>query len=134
MYLASAVLHNEKVHVMAGNAPDYDTYRYVYTYDIHSNHWDILPPPGHICGVLQIIDGKLSVIGGMDNIIATAKTTNKVSTFINYNWIQQYPNMLKNRVKPGVATYSDYIIVAGGMRDINTYCDDTLLQTITPLD
>ena len=123
MYGASAVLHNEKVHVMAGNAPDKDTLRYVYTYDIHSNHWDTLPPPGHIMGVLQIIDGKLSVIGGRDSIDAD-EATNKVSTFIDNNWTQQYPNMLKNRLRPGVATYSDYVIVAGGARYINTFYDD----------
>ena len=122
MYAASAVLHNDKVHVMAGAAPDKDTLRYVYTYDIHSNHWDTLPPPGHIGGVLQIIDGKLSVIGGMDT--NTAEATNKVSTFINNKWTQQYPKILKSRFRPGVATYSDYVIVAGGARDINTFYDD----------
>ena len=120
---ASAVLHNEKVHVMAGDAPDDDTYRYVFSYDISSNHWDTLPPPGHVYGVLQIINGKLSVIGGADNVTAT-KVTNKVSTFINNSWTQHYPHMSKPRVRPGVATYSDYIIVAGGMRDINTFNDD----------
>ena len=122
MYAASAVLYNEKVHVMACNAPDDDTYDYVYTYDIHSNHWDTLPPPGHYQGVLQIIDGKLSVIGGMETI--TNEATNKVSTFINNNWTQQFPHMLQKRVRPGVATYSDYVIVAGGYRDINTVNDD----------
>ena len=122
MYRASAVLHKEKVHVMAGNAPDDNTLHYVYTYDIHSNHWDTLPPPGHAFGVLQIIDGKLSVIGGWDTNANEA--TNKVSTFINNKWTQQYPNMLKSRLRPGVATYSDYVIVTGGARDINTYYDD----------
>ena len=122
MCYASAVLHNEKVHVMAGNAPDDDTLRYVYTYDIHSNHWDTLPPPGHIYGVLQIIDGKLSVIGGVDTNAGGA--TNKVSTFINNKWTQQYPNMLKSRFRPGVATCSDYVNVAGGMSDKNTCYDD----------
>ena len=123
MCYASAVLHNEKVYVMAGMAPDDNTLRYVYTYNIHSNHWETLPPPGHAFGVLQIIDGKLSVIGGMDSIDA-AEATNKVATFINSKWTQQYPNMLKSRLRPGVATYSDYVIVAGGMRDINTTYDD----------
>ena len=107
---------------MASLAPDNDTLHYVYTYDIHSNHWDTLPPPGHIVGVLQIIDGKLSVIGGMDTY--TGGATNKVSTFINNKWTQQYPDMLKDRLRPGVATYSDYVIVAGGARDISTFNDD----------
>ena len=105
---------------MAGVAPDDDTYRYVFSYDISSNHWDRLPPPGHVCGVLQIIDGKLSVIGGKDNVTVT-KATNKVSTFINNSWTQHYPHMSKPRVRPGVATYSDYVIVAGGARDIRQH-------------
>ena len=114
-YLTSAVLYNEKVYVMAGLC-------YVYTYDIHSNHWDTLPPPGHIMGILQIIDGKLSVIGGGDT--KADEVTNKVSTFINDNWTQQFPHMLRRRAIPGVATYSDYVIVAGGMSDMNTLNDD----------
>ena len=119
MYAASAVLHNEKVYVMPGDA----ILRYVYTYDIHSNHWDTLPPPGHYQGILQIIDGKLSVIGGVDNITAP-EATNKVSTFINNNWTQQFPHMLQKRARPGVATYSDYVIVAGGVRDDNIVNND----------
>ena len=118
MYCPSAVLHNEKVHVMAGLAPDYDTYRHVFTYNISSNHWDRLSPPGHAFGELEIIDGKLSVIGGLD--INTDQVTNMVSTFINNSWTQHYPPMSTSRLKPGVASHFDYIIVAGGLRDINT--------------
>ena len=119
---ASAVLHNEKVHVMAGVAADIDTLCYVFSYDIPSNQWDTLPPPEHNRSELQIIDGKLSVIGGVD--INTNKATNKVSTFINNRWTQHYPNMTKDRFRPGVASHSDYVIVAGGTRDINIFCDD----------
>ena len=57
MYCASAVLHNDKVYVMAGAAPDNDTLRYVFGYNISFKHWDRLPPPGHTEGVLQIIGG-----------------------------------------------------------------------------
>ena len=62
------------------------------------------------------------MIGGMDT--NTAEITNKVSTFINNSWTQHYPHMSKPRFRPGVATYSDYAIVAGGVRDINTWYDD----------
>ena len=44
---------------MAGGAPDNDTYDYVYVYDINSNNWDILPPPGRHKGILQIINSNL---------------------------------------------------------------------------
>ena len=122
MYCVSAVLHNENVYIMASGAPDDDTLQYVFTYDISSNHWDKLPPPGHIQGILQIIGGKLSVIGGWDT--NTDEATNKVSTFINNSWTQHYPNMSKPRFRPGVATYLEYVIVAGGRRDFNNFNDD----------
>ena len=122
MLSPSAVLHNEKVYVTAGFDLDDDTLFYVFTYNIPSNHWDRLPPPGHAFGVLEIIDGKLSVIGGGDTI--TDQITNKVSTFINNRWTVHYPHMSTPRWAPGVASYSDYIIVAGGRRDINIINDD----------
>ena len=107
---------------MAGMAPDDDTYHYVYIYDINNNQWDRLPPPGQLQGILQIINSKLTVIGGWDN--TTKKITNKVTTYNNNSWSNEYPNLLKPRSMPGVLTYLDYVIVAGGVLDDNTYSDD----------
>ena len=107
---------------MAGDAPDKDTYQYVYIYDINSNQWDRLPPPGQHMGILQIINSKLTVIGGWDN--TTKKVTNKVRTYNNNSWSNEYPNLLKARVRPGVLTHLDCVIVAGGGLDANTYYDD----------
>ena len=107
---------------MAGAAPDNDTYNYVYIYDINSNQWDRLPPPGQCRGSLQIINGKLTVIGGWDNI--TNKITNKVTTYNNDIWSNEYPNLLKGRDSPGVLTHLDYVIVAGGLLDDGTYSGD----------
>ena len=107
---------------MAGMAPDDDTYDYVYVYDINNNQWDRLSPPGQRKGSLQIINSKLTVIGGWDN--TTEKITNKVTTYTNNSWRNEYPNLLKARVKPGALTHSDYVIVAGGVLDDNTYSDD----------
>ena len=107
---------------MAGGAPDNDTYDFVYVYDINGNQWDRLPPPGKDMGTLQIINSKLTVIGGWDN--TTRKITNKVTTYNNNNWYNSYPSMIKARNKPGVVTHLDYVIVAGGGLDDNTYSDD----------
>ena len=107
---------------MAGSAPDDDTYDYVYIYDINNNQWDRLPPPGQYVGILQIINSKLTVIGGVDN--TTKKVTNKVTTYNNNSWSNEYPNLLKARVRPGVLTHLDYVIVAGGILDMNTIYDD----------
>ena len=107
---------------MAGNAPDDDTYHYVYVYDINSNQWDTLPPPGQRKCILQMINSKLTVIGGWDS--TTNKITNKVITYNNNNWSNEYPNLLKARFRPSVLTHLDYVIVAGGVLDDNTYSDD----------
>ena len=107
---------------MAGEAPDDDTYEYVYVYDINNNQWDRLPPSGQYRSILQIINSKLTVIGGRDN--TTKKRTNKVTTYNNNSWSNEYPNLLKARSMPGVLTHLDYVIVAGGALDDNTYSDD----------
>ena len=100
LYYASVALHDNKVYTMAGDAPGRETYDYVYVYDINSNQWDRLPPPGQPLCTLQIINSKLTVIGGLD--IATSKRTNKVTTYNNTNnsWRNEYPNLLKARNGP----------------------------------
>ena len=131
MYTISAVLHDKKVYIMAGMAPDDDTHYHVYCYNITTDQWEQLPPPGHYYGILQMIDGKLTVIGGRDNV--TKKRTNKVTTYINNSWIDHFPNLLRARSKPGVVSHSEYVIVAGGARDDDTNNDDIeILNTTQP--
>ena len=122
LYAASVALHDNKVYVMAGGAPDDDTYDYVYVYDINGNQWDRLPPPGQYMGQLQMINGKLSVIGGRDN--TTNKRTNKVTTYNNNRWSSYYPNLIKARNRPAAVTHLDYVIVAGGKLDDGTCSND----------
>ena len=119
---ASAALLDNKVYVMAGEAPEDDAYRYVYVYDINGDQWDTFPPPGQHKGKLQIIDNKLTVIGGVDNV--TKKITNKVKTFNRIRWTTYYPNLLRARVRPGTVSHLDYVIVAGGELDNNIFGDD----------
>ena len=131
MYNVSAVLHDKKVFIMAGDSPDDDTYYHVYCYNITTDQWEQLPPPGHYRGRLQIIDGKLTVIGGRDNV--TRKVTNKVTTYINNNWTDHFPNLLRARLKPGVVSHSEYVIVAGGAIHKGTINDDIeILNTTQP--
>ena len=134
MYYISAVLHDKKVYIMAGIAPDDDTYFHVYCYNITTDHWEQLPPPGHHMGILQIIDGKLAVIGGHDiSNMSAMRATNKVSTFINNRWTDHFPNLLRARSRPGVVSHSEYIIVAGGYRDEDTdHNDIEILNTTQP--
>ena len=124
MYAASAVLHKEKVYVMAGSAPQRETYDHVFSYNITINEWSKLPPHDNCMGRLQIINDELTVIGGWHR--ASNKPTNNVSVFNNNtnSWTNKYPNMIKARSKPGVITHKDHVIVLGGGIDDNTDNDD----------
>lgn len=124
LYNPSVALHDNKVYVMAGKTPDHAILDYVYIYHITTNCWDRLPPPGHHMSKLLIVNKKLTVIGGRNN--ATAKITNKVTTFNNKKgrWTDDYPNMLKARINPGAVVYLDFIIVASGELDDNIFSDD----------
>jgi len=122
LYFASVALHDNKVYTMASAAPDKETYHYMYVFDINNNQWDKLSPPGQHQSTLQIINSKVTIIGGYDN--TTEKRTNKVTTFINNRWTNYYPNMLKARVLPGVLSHLDYVIAVGGALDDGTLSDD----------
>ena len=118
LYYASVALHDNKVYTMAGAAPDSDTLHYVYVYDINGNQWDRLPPHAQRKGTLQIINSNLTVIGGWDN------TTRKRTNNNNNSWKNIYPNMIKARNGLEAVTHLDYVIVAGGALDDNTFSDD----------
>ena len=119
---ASAVLHDNKVYTMARSAKllDKEAYNYVYVYDIDSNQWDRLPPPGQHRGTLLIINNKLTVIGGCDNN-EIYKATSKVTTYNNNSWSNEYANLQKGRKEPGAVTHLDYVIVAGGSSLCSSY-------------
>ena len=87
----------------------------MYCYDIITDHWTILPQPGHGLGILHTIDGMLTIFGGNDPV--TNEIFNKVTTYNNdtNKWYSCYPNLLNNRSQPGVITYHNCVMVMGGM-------------------
>ena len=115
MWGAYIAVQDKKVYVAGGVSPVGDAYHQVYVYDINTDQWGQLPPPGHCYGVPHIIGGKLAIIGG--RLSTTWECTNKVSTFdgISQTWISYYPDLLSVRGKPGVVTHMEHIIVAGGV-------------------
>ena len=74
----------------------------------------MFPQPGHYYGVLHMLDDSLTIFGGRDS--ATNEYINKVTTYNNdtNSWYSQYPDMLNKRLKPGVITYNNQVIVMGG--------------------
>ena len=102
------------MYVTAGSAPDDNTKNNVYCYNTNTDHWTVLPQPGHRCGVLHMLDDKLTIFGGQDPV--TYEVLNKVTTYNNdtNSWYSEYPDMVNKRFKPGVITYNNYVIVMGG--------------------
>ena len=121
---AYAAVQDKKVYVAGGDSPVEDAIHQVYVYDINADQWDQLPPSGRYNGIPHIIGGRLAIIGG--RLSATKKMTNKVSTFDedSQTWTSYYPDLLSVRSRPGVVSYLDHVIVAGGGLDDVTDHDD----------
>ena len=122
LYEASVAVSStgDKVYVTAGSAPDDSTKNDVYCYDTNTDHWTVLPQPGHCCGILYILDDRLTIFGG-DNPV-TYKAFNKVTTYDSdtNSWCRIYPDMINARFMPGVVTHHNHVIVMGGASNLNT--------------
>ena len=120
MYDAYVAVSNGTIYC-TGTCPSiYDEHN-VYCYD--TNKWKRLPRPGHRLGVLYMVDDKLTIFGGRDS--TTNEIHNKVTTYNSKtnSWYSCYPDMLRNRHKPGVITSDDHVIVMGGKSNPDTDLD-----------
>ena len=127
---AYVAVQDKKVYVTGGYGPIEDAKHQVYVYDINTDQWGQLPSSGHYYGIPHIIGGKLVTIGG--RLSATKKRTNKVSTFDEHSqtWTSYYPDMLSVRIKPGVVSHLEHVIVAGAGLDDITHDDIEILNWI----
>ena len=122
-YDASVAVDGEAVYVTAGGAPSSITKNVIYCYNIGTDKWNTLPKPGHDCGILQMVGGKLVIFGGEDPVNYTV--LNKVSTYNKDSqiWDSHFPNMLNRRFLPGVTVHQEYVIVMGGLSSLDKYYD-----------
>ena len=123
MYSVYVAVSNGTIYC-TGTCPDEDGDNDVYSFDTRSNQWKQLPRPGHRLGVIHMVDDKLTIFGGRDPV--TNNRHNKVTTYNSKtnSWYSCYPNMLYNRVKPGVITSHDHVIVMGGASTDDTIHDN----------
>ena len=125
LYAASVAVSaaGDRVYVIAGSAPDDLIKNNVYYYNTNTDHWTVLPQPGHRYGVLSMLDDKLTIFGGQDPL--TNKVLSKVTTYnSNTNsWYNEYPDMINRRLKLGVITHNNYVVVMGGINNAGTILD-----------
>ena len=120
MYDAYVAVYNGTIYC-TGSTPNIANQHDIYCYDTRNNQWKRLPRPGHRWGVIHIVDDKLTIFGGIDS--TTNKYHNKVTTYNSKtkSWYRQFPNMLHIRLKPGVVTSHDHVIIMGGTSGPDTY-------------
>ena len=88
----------------------------VYSYQWSTEKWEELPPCPNSLSGLVIINGQLTAVGGWDG---SSGHTNKLFTFRQSQWIEEYPPMNTARSETTAVSSSDgeYIIVIGGWAD-----------------
>ena len=93
-------------------------------FEFKSNSWKTLPSLHQLSSQATIVDGNLTLIGGLDSV--TRKTTNKVSTLVDDQWQIVYPKLHSARLRPGVVNENEFLIVAGGKAKNGLMALDTI--------
>ena len=125
---APAIMINDHVYLCGGACSNVVSALTVQVYSVNHQTWKTLPlsPQYHSQGVE--INGHLVLIGGREPSFHTA--TNLVSTWNGHVWHQELPPMPAKRIRPGVTTYQNLVVVAGGLGEDG----QTLLSSIIVLN
>ena len=115
---ATAVVIARNVYVCGGTSPDRTSECVVQVYDLDQAMWTKLPPAPQYRNEAVTINNQLILIGGRE--AASCIISNMVSTWTGQGWQQDIPAMPTKRARPGVTTYSTYVIVAGGIAEDGT--------------
>ena len=94
------------------------------------NHhtWSTLPSSPQYCSQAASIKGQLVLIGGRE--ISSRTATSLMSTWNGQVWHQELPPMPTKRIRPGVTTYQNLVVAAGGLGEDGR----TLLSSIAVLN
>ena len=109
---ATAVKIDEHIYICGESCDDIAMKRQVQVYSINHHTWSALPPSPQYCSQAASIKGQLVLIGGREPSSRTV--TNLMSTWNGHIWHQQLPPMPTKRIRPGVTTYQNLVVVAGG--------------------
>ncbi len=109
-----SVLVDEVVYVGGGNTPGCKNDYIVITYDTHSRRWGTLPPYRTRFFGMTVIRDQLVLVGGKDKDGKYCKSLGVWRTD-SEKWVDFYPDMPTPRSGSSVATYNEWLIVAGGI-------------------
>ena len=132
MCFATAVKIDEHIYICGGVCDDIAMDRQVQVYSINHNTWSTLPPSPQYYSQAASIKGQLVLIGGREPSSRTV--TNLMSTWNGQVWHQELPPMPTKRARPGVTTYQNLVVVAGGLgEDGKTLLSSIAILNITTL-
>ena len=129
---ATAIMINNHVFVYGGVCCDVVSACKVQVYSVNDKTWSTLPlSPLYNCQGVAI-KGKLVLLGGRDS--STHAVSNCLSTWSGRVWHQELPPMPTKRIRPGVTTYQNLVVVAGGRgEDGQTILSNIAILNITTL-
>ena len=130
---ATAIMINDHVYVCGGGTcRDVVSVCTVQVYSVSHQTWNTLPlSPQYYSQGVQI-KGHLALIGGRE--ASSGAVTNLVSTWNGQVWHQELPPMPTKRIRPGVTTYQNLVLVAGGFgEDMQTLLSSIAILNITTL-
>ncbi len=108
-----SVLVDEVVYVGGGYTTGSKNDYIVMTYDTHSGRWGTLPPYRTCYFGMTVIRDQLVLVGGKDKDWKYCRSLGVWRTD-SEKWVDLYPDMPTSRSHSSVATYNEYLIVAGG--------------------
>ena len=116
------------MYVCGGGCGDVGLAQVVRVYNIDKATWTQLPPAPQYNSEAAAIDNVLVLIAGREAL--SHAITNMVSSWSGQVWEQNIPALPTKRFRPGVMTYGNYVIVAGGRVEDK----QTILSSIDVLD
>ena len=129
MSFPCSVVLQGKVYVGGGEAEKTDDEHSVMAYK-QGEGWKRLPRYRYRFFAMAVLQDQLTLVGGEDS--STHKVTNQISVwdFRVQRWTYPYPPLCTRRFRPGVATYTKWLVVVGGEND-GTYLNSVEIMNTT---
>ena len=129
MSFPCSVVVQGRVYVGGGVAEKTDDEHSVMVYK-QGEGWKRLPRYRYRFFAMAVLQDQLTLVGGEDS--STHKVTNQISVLHSQSqrWTYPYPPLSTRRFRPGVATYTKWLVVVGGENN-GTYLNSVEIMNTT---
>ena len=111
---ASAVKLGDNIYICGYSSPlNRKDVAQILIYNLKSKEWSEEEGPQQIWCQAAAVNQQLTLIGGQD-LSDSGRICNKLITLTDEGWKELFPHMNESRLRPGVLSLDDILIVAGG--------------------